>query len=892
MQTGDFVMKKDYFEDLFLHQQPTCTWEELSAPLYSSCPENWNKRLREKDEAVISGVVFDFDFPDESGLLETAYSDLKEFVRIHCPKDGIYTIRTELKEGMKHEEHCITVSSNECVISASDTEGIRRALYYIEDEMIRRKGPFLPYGSIVRQPHIKKRITRNFYTPHEANLELKDDIDYYPENYLSRLSHDGVNGLWMFVRLRDFVPSDIVPEYGIGGEAQLKKLNEITKKCARYGIGVYCLGVEPASSYDNEILEKNHSDMLGANFWNTDYRAICPSTPKGSAYAKECMYKLFTLVPDLAGFISITTGEAVAGCGGVGTPDEINCPRCKAAGLTKPMALAKTESLMQEGMKKAKPDAEFISWTYGARSWTDDMIIEHCRVRDASIPIMNNFEDKGTLVQLGKERKTLDYWLSYPGPGDLFTILGENAPNSPLYAKIQVCCSHELATVPYVPVPGILYDKYSAMLNYGTEGVMYCWFFGNYPGMMNKAAGELAFLPFFESKEEFLYNLALLYTTPENAPRLTQAWQLFEKGYTNCPYNVLFAWFGLLNDAPARPLHLLPVDIGLPSNWLLSQSVEGDRFGECIGMMHSPEEVFTLLSQMKEMWEQGLDILNTIEVPDEMKTLSNAIGILMNSAYNVLKFYLMRNELGYGNCNKDCVLSDMKKIVCEEIENSLLLADICKKDSRLGYHSEAVGYKFFPEKLNWRVSRLEEISNSEFPEVEKRISDNLSPLAFFDGEGMHTYSTKNAEWENFMYQDRTFDNDTRIKVDSSDEFYTITIEANHTDDIVINAEFTMFVPYVPVRLHHDGSFELCDMQRYFLTDRTLKEETEKWHVEKSGNTYIIKLKKEDFNLSDKKVFRIAVCRDGSEKTFWEAGENEFFRLAYGRYRPDSKVFIK
>ena len=57
-------MRKDYLEDLFLHKQPTCDFEELNTPVYSSRPENWNKRFPEKDEVAVSGVVFDFCFTD------------------------------------------------------------------------------------------------------------------------------------------------------------------------------------------------------------------------------------------------------------------------------------------------------------------------------------------------------------------------------------------------------------------------------------------------------------------------------------------------------------------------------------------------------------------------------------------------------------------------------------------------------------------------------------------------------------------------------------------------------------------------------------------------------------------------------------------------------------
>lgn len=884
-------MVKYSAEDFFADKQPDYSFEELDAPLYTCPPKNWNKRSADREEAVVLKVKTKFTFPDKEGLLETATKDLTEFLECYSTAGDDFTILTLFKHGMMWEEYEIVVDRQSCTIIASDTEGLRRGIYYIEDEMIRRGGTFLPIGTIRRRPHIKKRITRNFFTPHEANRELKDDKDYYSDNYLARLSHEGINGLWLFVRLRDFVPSDIVPEYGIGGEKQLKKLKSLAKKCARYGIGIYPLGVEPASTYANKILKEKHEDMLGAHFWNSANRAICPSTPKGSAYAEECMYKLFSLVPELAGFISITTGEAVAGCGGVGTPDEIDCPICKAAGLTKAMALAKTESLMQKGLKRAKPDGEFISWTYGARSWTDDMMLQHCSVRDKSIPLMNNFEDKGTCVQLGKERTTLDYWLSFPGPGHLFTLNALHSGGAPVYAKIQVCCSHELATVPYVPVPGILYDKYLALKEYDTEGVMYCWFFGNYPGLMNKAAGELAFLPFAESKEEFLKKTALLYTDAFSAEKLAKAWAIFEESYKKCPYNVIFAWYGPINDAVARPLHLLPIDMAVPSNWLLTQSTEGDRFGECIGMMHTPEEVLILLDEMRRTWLTGVKLLETIEIPREMLVLARAIFILIKSAYNMVKFYLKRNELGYMSGDSKEILKSMEQIIIEEIENSEAMKELCIEDRRLGYHSEAVGFKFFPEKLDWRINRLKETLKDEFLVVRQRLAQSLPPLKFFTGEEGRSYSLALGKKETFVFEDGTEDKDTSVSIKKTEESYIITIDTHHTDELIINAEFMMFVPYVPVRISADGSVTVYDPQGYFLTEKALKEETAKWHCTRANDVCTITLYKKDFGLEDGRVFRMAIRREGEKKSFWHIGKNEYIRLAYNGYKPDSKVFI-
>ena len=60
-----------------------------------------------------------------------------------------------------------------------------------------------------------------------------------------------------------------------------------------------------------------------------------------------------------------------------------------------------------------------------------------------------------------------------------------NKDGKEMYAKIQACCSHEIATLPYIPVPGILFDK----LKVDIAGMMECWYFGNYPSLMSKVAG-------------------------------------------------------------------------------------------------------------------------------------------------------------------------------------------------------------------------------------------------------------------------------------------------------------------------------------------------------------------------------------------------------------------
>ena len=112
-------------------------------------------------------------------------------------------------------------------LAASDVDGIRRGIFYLEDEMLRQRGPFLHLGKVENHPIIKRRISRCFFGPikraPKMRDELMDNVNYYPDQYLNRLAHEGVNGLWLTVEFRDLVATSFTPEAGINSEKRLAK---------------------------------------------------------------------------------------------------------------------------------------------------------------------------------------------------------------------------------------------------------------------------------------------------------------------------------------------------------------------------------------------------------------------------------------------------------------------------------------------------------------------------------------------------------------------------------------------------------------------------------------------------------------------------------------------
>jgi hypothetical protein len=67
------------------------------------------------------------------------------------------------------------------------------------------------------------------------------------------------------------------------------------------------------------------------------------------------------------------------------------------------------------------------------------------------------------------------------------------------------------------------------------------------------------------------------------------------------------------------------------------------------------------------------------------------------------------------------ILKQLTDIIEEEIAMDEELLALCKNDSRLGFHSEAEGYKYFPEKIEWRMAELKKVLANDVPAVEKLI---------------------------------------------------------------------------------------------------------------------------------------------------------------------------
>ena len=848
-------MKRQIVQDEFFDKQPPLSFVEyLKAPVHTARPARFSRTAAEEGEVSVRGIYLDHRFPDPEGLLDTVTADFSLFVSLCGIGGGRFPVRLQKGITPCFEAYIIDVTQEGCIITAADTEGIRRALIYLEDEMIAREGPFLPLGRIERKPWMRRRITRGFFSPTNRppknGDELSDKIDYYPDEYLNRLMHDGTNGLWIYTSFKQLVPSDIITEYGVGYERRVEKLNRVIEKCARYGIGVYVFGIEPAGIA--EELGEKYADMIGQKCGGLFHYTMCPHSPRAKEYCYEAGSRLFTLCPGLAGLISITAGERTTSCA---SPARCLCPRCKD--LPRGEVLAANVENLRAGVRAVKPEAELISWTYGHRTWEDSDILDYVKNAPDDVMLMQNFDDRGYENQLGVERQAMDYWLSYIGPSELFDITAKATKKHKkhLWAKMQICCSHEIATLPYVPSPGNVYGKMRGAHRLGVEGLMECWYFGNYPCFMSKAAGDLSFVEDFTDEDAYLHRLASITYGRGIAEPIVRAWRLFEKGYHLYPLNIMFSYYSPAHDAVVWELSLKPKNFSPSRSWLLLDKPNGDRICDGLLVGHTHDEALTLLSSMKSYYTRAMAELATIaayagEELTDLLSVSAAFLVLCKSTYNILQFYKLRDQLGTGEGEPRATLAKMRTLVENEMNESRKMIALCENDSRLGYHSEAEGFKFFPEKLRYRIETLKTLLATEFVEVEARIDAGLPPLEYYLGveeDCEHSYTIKpvpieRAAWEPLSDDKSAF----RITTDEKDIIFDL--RAPSSTVYILQPEFRLFTvfPGIGVHLKPAGKHEIIpgiwSEHWPFHKPEARKAELKKWRIEtlpadEEGNLY-------------------------------------------------------
>ncbi len=650
------------------------------------------------------------DFPDPEGVLDSAYAFLRRLKS--------FPLRVEIvgKQTGCFEEYVFETEPGVCRISASDTEGVRRGVYRI-GEILREYTPSsLPVSRETFHPFFHIRISRYRFGSHTCSgekYELDPDSDYYPEPFLDRLASEGVNAVWFNApRFEDFFLTEWTPGNAEKKRAYYAKLRENVERCRRYGIRIFPYLVIPeAWSFDHPLLRK-YPGLAGPAL--TGRKFFCPAF-EGKRYLHDSMRQLFLDVKHLGGFLIIVQGEGAAVCQEFLQFGEIPCR--KKCALSPGEIFAESLRAMYEGIRSASPEAEMFAWFYQPFAKNPaEYLRETFALLPRGIVFQYNAESGSRPVQLGKEREIGDYWQCVTEPSPAFRKFAAmiRTAGQRLSAKIQVGASHEVGSVPYVPVPALTYRKYKALREEGADNVMQVWGTGGTPGMMNFTAGRLAFTDFSRvSEEEFLLSLGRTLWGRELAPQAACAWRMLSEAYhENYPYSNMVQYFGPVADGVNWPLYAVPARKPLLPTWSLNGgAVSGDNLCECLNN-HTFSEIVTLFGNLYTQWKAGVDVFRTMErthsLTAEQKreiVRMEALEIQFGSAWRIFRFYQLRNRM-FAERNTACA-HEMRTLAGEETAARLRMLELIAMDPVLGYNPEARGFKYDERSIRAGLAAME-----------------------------------------------------------------------------------------------------------------------------------------------------------------------------------------
>ena len=732
---------------------------ELDAPVHAAIGASRARPRR--GEIRIDGswaILVDEDAPVEVAM---AADDFRDFLSVGFGLDVSATESADrvirITAGNNSAEppaacdegYTLKIADEGITIHGRGPRGALHGVFHLESMLKARGAPCAKRQTIERAPRFAPRILRSFSSPYYT--EAIDGKSHYTDNYLSRLAHLGYDAIWMRGELRSLSRTKVFPELDKHSTRNLAALNALIVRATRWGIGVYLYLCEPLGIPTTDPFWERHPECRGSRggeMGKREYQlyAMCTSTKAVKRFLYEASRDLFTRAPGLEGAFLISASEHTAHCKQRRTLED-PCPRC----APRPPAEIVTEilTLVRDGARDAKSPARIVAWNWAwdAHFGPDG---EPTIVRDMPRELgwMANVENGGFVDCAGTKLRIWEYSLCYPGPSPLFRKKARHAKKHGhyLWGKAQINVTHELASMPYMPVPFLLREKFAGLALAGVSGIMCCWIFGGYPGVGSKQANAMMWEPFGEGRKALLDCAAEIYGE-KAAPVVVKAWEQFSRGYRKYPFD-RGLYSHVLNSSPAHPFYFKPVRRFERANWLIAGGMRGDILQWCGHLM--PEQTVRCYEALLRDWDKAMSTLKKAMglVPRALRAearrdvnVCEAIRVHFRSGANYVRFIRLRDRLpnlgGRSAWPEHTpeklilpvttdprkirgIVSQMKQIIRDEERLVRAYLPVAESDSRLGYHSEG-GYRTRPKDLRAKLGQIRRVLDSQIPAYERRV---------------------------------------------------------------------------------------------------------------------------------------------------------------------------
>lgn len=513
---------------------------------------------------------------------------------------------------------------------------------------------------------------------------IDESIDPFPERILKEYAAVGINGIWMHMVLYQLVEFPFDPSLSKGWEKRIESLRKLVAKAKKYGIGIYPYLNEPRGMSDAFFQKYPH--LRGQE--SGGFYAMCTSTQEVQDYLYQSVKKLFEMVPDLAGFFTITMSENLTNCYSRLGRREMMCPRCKDR---KPWeVVAEVNNIMAKGAHDANPNAKVISWAWG---WKDDWAEKVIPLLTEGQILQCTSEEAMQFCISGVEGRVLDYTMSLCGPGEkakkLWKIAGEHGMQ--MSAKVQMNNTWEMSVVPYIPVFDKVATHIEQLKEQGIQHLQVSWTLGGCPSPNLRLASWL-----MEDKgtlKEFFAD----WLGESIAEGVYAAQQKLSDAFSHYPFYIGTLYYGPQNYGPMAPFFLEKTGyhatmVGYPYD-------DVEKWSGIYPVDVYEDEYRQLVAGWREGLESLLAYKGEHEELDEMILMAQVVLCQYESAYHHIQFASRRDAILTGENTTladsfavageatSAARNELLRIVREEMETVQTLIELRLEDSRVGFES-------------------------------------------------------------------------------------------------------------------------------------------------------------------------------------------------------------
>ncbi len=451
----------------------------------------------------------------------------------------------------------------------------------------------------------------------------EDTRSHLPDSLLDAYAKQGVKALFLHALLATLSPYPYDPEQSRDYKLHRKNLKDLIDRAAKRGIKIILYFDEPRSIPNDKFSIYGKAEIEGRHIASAS-TCLCLETQEPQEYLYSATRDLFEAIPEIGGIFNITMSEYPTHCrsGGI---DSCDCPRCKD--LPNHTLPARVNNIMHKAIRDAGSNAEVIAYTWAwnpARKWDEQDIDNVMKELHPDIAIMQVSENRMDLNKGGIESKLSDYSISNPGPSawSAFVLKTAAKYGHKLYAKVQMACSWECATVPCLPVFDIEVEHLSNLHKFGTDNFMLTWTLGGYPSITYDVVSE-----YLKSPENFDIEAWYEKHFGKDGETVHKAIKLFCEGFVEYPHSGNVLYFSAKNLGPANLWSLTPNDN--PSAMVSYAFDDIERYAK-------PYPIDIYLSQFNkllEKWNEGCKILESV------KDNEAAAEVLLYARFATLQLY-------------------------------------------------------------------------------------------------------------------------------------------------------------------------------------------------------------------------------------------------------------